>query len=154
MKINITKKEYRLLLDVLSISDWVMGAHDEEPDPRIEPYKQLEQKFLAFAKDFGYEDLVEYEKKFEKYFPTKKYEDAGTDHIFIDEYDDNVFWQELCTRLAQRDMLEEFGEEQLSKMDIFERIGLEDEKSFQYNNDFAENGLKNLVILKKNSVFH
>jgi len=50
MKINITKSEYRLLLDVLSISDWVMNSHKIGKNPKSEPYKELEQKFMSFAK--------------------------------------------------------------------------------------------------------
>ena len=62
MKINITKKEYRLLLDILSIADWVMNAYQTEDDPRTKPYEDLEQKFLSYAKDFGFENLIVYDQ--------------------------------------------------------------------------------------------
>ena len=67
MKINITKKEYRLLLDVFSISDWVMNSHKVGDTPKSEPYKKLEQKFMSYAKEFGYENLLRYEKKLENH---------------------------------------------------------------------------------------
>jgi len=38
MKIDITKEEYRLLLDILSISDWVMNATRVEADSETAPY--------------------------------------------------------------------------------------------------------------------
>ena len=58
MKINITKKEYRLLLDVFSIATWVMNSHKYESDPKSVPYENLEQKFMAFAKEFGFESAM------------------------------------------------------------------------------------------------
>lgn len=36
MKINITNKEYRLLLDVMAIADFVILAHRTGKDPRTE----------------------------------------------------------------------------------------------------------------------
>ncbi len=63
MKINITKKDYRLLLDILSIATWVMNSHKIEPDPKSIPYEELEQKFLSYAKQFGYGHLVMYNQK-------------------------------------------------------------------------------------------
>jgi hypothetical protein len=74
MKINISKKEYRLLLDILSIADWVMNSYKVNDDPKIAPYKELKQKLLAFAKDFGFDNLVMYDKKMGKYYPTAEYE--------------------------------------------------------------------------------
>ena len=83
MKINITKKEYRLLLDVFSIATWVMNSHKYESDPKSVPYENLEQKFMAFAKEFGFKNLIEYDKKMEKYYPTPEYEDSESDMKFI-----------------------------------------------------------------------
>ena len=39
MKINITKKEYQTLLDMLYLSDWVLHAHSEEKSEETKSYK-------------------------------------------------------------------------------------------------------------------
>jgi hypothetical protein len=149
MKINITKKEYRLLLNVFYIADWIMTSHKTEKDPRVEPYQKLEQKFLAFAKDFGYKDLVEYDKKAETYYPTAKYEQMDTGHQFIDEFEEDVFWETLCSRLAIRDLLMEKGADALSEMPFAERFIEEERIADKYNEEFVENGIKHLVISKE-----
>ena len=148
MKINITKKEYRLLIDVLSIATWVMNSHRTGKDPRTEPYEELEQKFMSYAKDFGFKNLIVYDKKFEKYFPTKQYEDAGTDMVFIDEYEDEVFWEKLCTYLAQRDLVDDKGIDVVENMDRFERFNAIEDLSQEYSDEFEKNGIKNLRLLK------
>jgi len=51
MKINITKKEYRLLLDILYLGDWMLTAHDDQETPEKEKYQDVIQKFYSYAKD-------------------------------------------------------------------------------------------------------
>ena len=149
MKINITKSEYRLLLDVLSISDWVMNSHKIGKNPKSEPYKELEQKFMSFAKDFGCEKLVMYDERYESFFPTAEYENQDTDRPFIEEFEEEVFWEELCNRLGQRDLLKEKGIQKVKEMDPIERMTAEDKIAEKYNKEFIENGIKNLIISGK-----
>ena len=149
MKINITKKEYRLLLDVLSISDWVMNSHIVGDNPKSEPYKRLEQKLMSYAKDFGFDNLIMYDKSLEAYFPTIEYEELESDRQFIEEFEEEVFWEELCSRLAQRDLLQEKGIQKVKEMDPIEVLTEEDKIAEKYNNEFIENGIKNLIISNK-----
>ena len=39
------------------LSDWVLHAHSEERTEGKKPYKELEQKILAFANEFGMEGV-------------------------------------------------------------------------------------------------
>jgi len=58
MKINITKKEYRTLLEMIEIANWVLFAHKIEKDPETDKFRELEQKLLSYAKDMGAKHLV------------------------------------------------------------------------------------------------
>lgn len=148
MKISLSKKDYRLLLDMLAISDWVMNSHKVEDDPRTEPYEKLEQKLFAFAKDFDCEDLVMYDKETGEYYPTAEYDEHIFDTRFIEEFEDMSFWEKLCSGLAQRDLILEKGIEEVKKMDTLERMNEEDHRAEKYETEFSENGLKNLIISK------
>lgn len=148
MKINITKKEYRLLLDVFSIATWVMNSHKYEPDPESVPYEDLEQKFMAFAKEFGFDNLVEYSKKMDKYFHTSEYEESESDMQFIDEFENDCFWDKLSSNLAKRDLLIEIGVEEFEKMEPIERFQKVDEIAEKYNEEFEKNGIRNLMVSK------
>ena len=53
MKINITKKEYRLLLDILHLGEWMLTAHDQEEMPEKKKYQDLVQKFYSYAEEMG-----------------------------------------------------------------------------------------------------
>ena len=151
MKINITKKQYRLLLDILSIAEWVMDAYKVEEDPKSKPYKEVEQLFLSRAKEFGFDNLVEYDREDDKYYPTREYEDLETDRVFIDEFEDDVFWEELCNRLAKRDLMRTHGVEKVARMEILERLTTQDKIIEKYQNEFYENGLENLILASEKS---
>ncbi len=148
MKINITKKEYRLLLDVFSIATWVMNSHKYEPDPESIPYENLEQKFMAFAKDFGFKNLVEYDQKLETYYSTSEYEEAESDMQFIDEFEEDSYWEKLSSNLAKRDLINEIGLQQFENMEPFDRFQEVAKIAAKYHEEFEKNGIKNLMISK------
>ena len=148
MKINITKKEYRLLLDVFSIATWVMNSHKYEPSPKSIPYENLEQKFMAFAKDFGFKNLVEYDQKLETYYSTREYEEAESDMEFIDDFEEDSFWEKLGSNLAKRDLTNKIGLQQFENMEPFDRFQEVDRMAAKYHEEFEKNGIKNLIISK------
>ncbi|AJQ28281.1 hypothetical protein JBW_02938 [Pelosinus fermentans JBW45] len=45
MKINITKKEYQLFLDMVYLSDWVLHAHSEERTEKEKPIKNWNKRY-------------------------------------------------------------------------------------------------------------
>ncbi len=146
MKINITKKEYRLLIDIFSISDWVMTSYKIGDNPDSEEYRKLEQRFFSYSKDFGFENLIEYDKNLEGYYPTIEHDNLESNKNFIEEFEEEIFWDKLTNNLAQRDLLEEKGIEEFKKMNSIEISIHEDKFIEKYDSEFIKNGIKNLKI--------
>jgi hypothetical protein len=59
MKIDFNKSEYRLLLDMVYLADWMLTAYDETDDPEKAKYEQLSQKVYSHAKEMGCDSLIE-----------------------------------------------------------------------------------------------
>ena len=146
MKINLTKKEYRLLLDVLQIADWVMDSYHVDPPEETQPYRELAQKFFAQAEEYGCQDLVEYDSATDTYYPAGELDFEGDWRKLMDEFVDFTFWDELMERLAERDVIHEIGIEQYSEMEPFDRADKIGEVVEKYANEFEENGIKNIRI--------
>lgn len=147
MQIDFTKVEYRDLLDMIYIADWVLNAHKMADDPRTKRYGKLEQKILSYAKEMGFEHLVMYEPKFEKYYPTSTFEDLSSAYNFIKEYDNDTFWEELMDRLAERDLIEqEGGLSNVLRLSVEERLEKQWRLEEKYAVEFEENGLDNVRI--------
>jgi type IV secretory pathway VirB4 component len=146
MKINITKKEFRLLLDVLSISSWVMSSHKVEKDPKSAPYEELEQKFFSLAENFGCDHLVTYDKESNTYYTTREFDESESHFGFIDEFEDDSFWDRLGSELAKRDAIKEIGLEKLNSMEPIDRATEIGKREDKYFGEFEKNGVEKLII--------
>jgi hypothetical protein len=146
MQIELSKAEYRTLLGVLEIADWVLFAHrSDKPSDRKE-YHEFEQKIFACADTFGFGHLIEYVEMHRKYFPTAEYEENSPVRAFIDEFEDHNFWTELVDRLAMRDMFRELGPERVQAMDVRERLTRRLDYENRYDEEFQRHGLERLAI--------
>jgi L-rhamnose mutarotase len=143
MKINFTKNEYRLLLDMVEIAEWVLNAHKTASSDEIKKYSDLYQKILSYAKDMGFENLIIYDKNLDGYFATSEYEES--EHMrYIEEFEDDVFWDALPHRLAVRDLVKEVGEKKYEEMEFVKRATKLVELESIYYKELEENGIDNL----------
>ncbi len=132
MELNLTNKEFRLLLDLVYAGNWVINSI--RGDDRIRPYDKVESKLFAACEDNGLENLVEY---LPEPVPSKAYCDGGI-HEAIMDYEDMVFYAILAEELARRD---------LEDHDV---DGAENEllnkKIEEYMTEFQANGLENIFL--------
>ncbi len=143
MKINLTNKQYRLLLDLVYTGAWLINAHRDEA---LKEYEEVESYVYSFAKQFGLDNLVEYVREKDTYYPTREFEE-GQVNDFVDEYDDDTFWSELQYRLADRDVDQDgpiVPEAGRSAEDTrFMRIM---ERESQYEQEFIDHGLDHVKV--------
>ena len=128
MQIDLNKQEFRLLLDLAYIGNWVLNS--TRGDDRFAPYDDLESKLFGLCRDNGMKVLVE---KWEGTdVPSKAYCEGGI-HDAIAFYEDNVFYQILAEELSRRDMqYPEINEENYDEI-----VGRMD----QYMREFQASGL-------------
>ena len=75
MNINFTKNEYRLLLDLVYLAEWMLAAYATESTPEGEQYDMVIQKIFAHAKEMGCEALIDASVELGGYYPTREYEE-------------------------------------------------------------------------------
>jgi hypothetical protein len=141
MKIELTKQQYRSLIELLFLGDWLVNATrtGEEDDKRISKYEEVQQLIYSYGKDFEADDfLIE---KYGQLFTTMEFEEPLMP--LVDEYDDYTFWEQLSLRLAERDLQRENGPvRKLKEEQMLRKYELEE----MYQEEFEENGLRNLVV--------
>ncbi len=151
MKIDITNEEFESLLVLLYVGTWIIRAHKTYEDPETQKYDDLEQKIFAIAHKMGYDDLFYYEEKEKTYYPTEFFEENSECHRFIDEYESEIFWEELIERLINRDFVNQEGIEAIQSMGLEERITKFSALEAIYNREFQQNGIENLKIVTSES---
>jgi hypothetical protein len=133
MQINLTTKEFRHLLALVYIGNWILNSTRGED--RSADYDDLESKLFGLSREHKMGVLTEDWNGIP--VPSKAYVEGGI-HEAIAYYEDNVFYEILAEELSRRDMeypeiTEENYEEILSRMD-------------RYMNEFRISGVDRLVL--------
>ncbi len=147
MKIHLTSEEYRQLLDLLYIADWVMHAHEVDDSDECADHDLLIQKLYSYAAEAGCPDLVTLDPKHRDYQVSAQFEEETPAHEFIARYDDDTFWDELTERLTERDLEEEQGG-QTTTLSVEEYFRLAAPIREMYEEEFGDQGVARLRIVE------
>ncbi len=128
MQINLTAKEFRRLLDLVYIGNWVLNSTRGED--RFQDYDDLESKIFALSPALSelWEGVV---------VPSQAYAEGGI-HEAIAYYEDNVFYEILAEELSRRDM--DYPE--INDDNYEEIIG----RMNKYMSEFQASGVEHLVL--------
>ncbi len=133
MHIELTAKEFRRLLDMVYIGNWILNS--TRGDDRFEDYDHVESKLFALCRRHGMSALVE---RWEgEDIPSQAFADGGI-HEAIMDYEDTVFFEILAEELARRDM----GYVEVSSSNYDELVSRMDD----YIAEFEESGTDHLVL--------
>ena len=146
MQIDFSREEYRTLLEIIEIADWVLFAHRTDTPKSLQKYSDLGQKILGFAEELGFGNLIAYDKELGKYFPTREDDENSPARPLIEEFENASFWEELIERLIDRDMLREFGEKNLLSMTRQQRFEAYFKFEEKYQKEFEQHGIERIRI--------
>lgn len=99
MEIKMTEKQFRRLLDLVYIGNWVLNS--TRGDDRIKEYDQVESLVFAHCLDHGMAPLTELYQG--ELIPSRAFADGGI-HEAIEQYEDTIFYELLAEELALRDL--------------------------------------------------
>ena len=99
MELNMTEKQFRRLLDLVYIGNWVLNS--TRGDDRIKEYDQVESLVFAHCLDHGMAPLTELYQG--ELIPSRAFADGGI-HEAIMAYEDATFFEILAQELALRDI--------------------------------------------------
>ena len=133
MKIELTEQQFRYLLDLVYIGNWVMNSTRE--DDRIKEYDQVESLVFSHCLQHRMGKLVELYKG--ELIPSRAFADGGI-HEVLENYEDIMFYEILAEEMALRDMNgEPLTQENYSA--LIERIDT-------YLSEFNRNGTNNISV--------
>ncbi len=133
MQLELSNKEFRRLLDLVYIGNWVMNSI--RGDDRFTDYDDVESKLFGQCKNGPMSVLTETVQGQD--LPSRAYMEGGI-HEVISYYEDTIFYEILAEELSRRDMdyadiTEENYDEILQRMD-------------DYMNEFEQSGIDHLVL--------
>ncbi|MCI2106874.1 MAG: hypothetical protein LKK00_09210 [Intestinimonas sp.] len=133
MKLELTKKQYRRLLDMAYIGNWVLNS--TRGDDRFTDYDEVESLLFSKASEVGMNTLAERYRG--EIVPSRAFAEGGI-HEAIMNYEDNVFFEILAEDLARRDM-DDVPIDESNYAELASRIDA-------YINEFEEHGTDNILV--------
>jgi len=135
MIIELSELEFRRLLDMVYIGNWILNS--TRGSDRFADYDNVQSRLFSYCMSQGMSALVDY--RFGTAVPSAAFEYGGI-HEAISDYEDSVFFEILAEELARRDM-------------DFESIGPDNYKEFstridEYIEEFEQNGIDNISLDK------
>ena len=133
MTIELSKGEFRSLLDLVYIGNWILNS--TRGNDRIVEYDRVESKLFGLCSGTGFDSLVE--KRLGVSFPSRAYAEGGIQDA-IAYYEDGVFFDILAEELAKRDM----GYPEITGENYDELK----ERMDKYMEEFNASGVENVTI--------
>ena len=133
MQIDLTGKEFRYLLDLVYIGNWVLNSI--RGDNRFADYDAIESKLFGLCRGTKLQSLVENWQGEE--IPSRAYADGGI-HEAIAVYEDSVFYEILAEELSRRDM----SYPDITDDNYDEIVGRMD----RYMEEFRQSGVDKLIL--------
>ena len=131
MKIELTDMEFRRLLDLVYVGNWVLNSIRGED--RIAAFDKVESKLFSLCAQAGMKPLAY--KDGERCYPSLAFVEGGIHEAIID-YEDQMFFHILAQELARRDIGEGDGAD---TEELNSRI-------MAYIAEFEQNGIDNILV--------
>ena len=133
MTIELSDLEYRRLLDLVYVGNWMLNSCRGKD--RFLDYDYMQSKIFSYAPKVGMKSLVK--NNFGIISPSDAYVDGGI-HEAICDYEDATFFEILAEELARRDLgaygpVEDDSEELNARMQ-------------EYLKEFEANGVDNVTV--------
>ncbi len=101
MNIELSSKQFRRLLDLVYIGNWVLNS--ARGADRIPDFDKVESYIFSQCPKFDMSSLCEMQNG--EIVPSRAFSDGGI-HEAIMDYEDSVFYEILAEELAHRDLHE------------------------------------------------
>ena len=133
MNLELSKKQFRRLLDLVYIGNWILNS--TRGDQRFKDYDEVESLVFGKAVLEGMPTLAELYQG--EVVPSRAFVEGGI-HEAILEYENNVFFEILAEDLARRDMNDPLIDESnfaelASRMEV-------------YITEFEDHGTDNILV--------
>ena len=133
MTIELSSKQFRRLLDMVYIGNWILNS--TRGNDRITEFDEVESLLFSLCEKYGMQTLCERAKG--AAIPSKAFAEGGI-HEAIMDYEDTVFFEILAEELAHRDINNE-GVDVSDTQELAGRINA-------YISEFERNGISNILV--------
>lgn len=148
MHLRLSEDELATLIDMVSLAAEISSLNQKPgSEKEASAFENLEDKILERAQNQGFSDIIEIDPERDKHRVTHDYQATSYIQDCIDEMRNEIFWDELSFRLAERDLIKRIGEDDYLNLDDEKRTEILTPKQKIYWEHFATEGLNNVHLV-------
>lgn len=144
MTLELSSDEIRTLMHMVSLALYVTEPN-QDPDcaEDLDAMQSVADKIFEAGWRGGHRDIAEFDASTSQYMLRDNYVSDSVYAKSIQEFEDDFFWSELASQLAERDMRAK-GAEKMDPVELNERLqDLED----NYLDHFTDHGVDHLRLI-------
>ena len=150
MHLRFTEEELSVLIDMISLAAEV-GSLNRKPDAKenFARFEELENTILEKVTHLGFGDIIEFDEALQRYRVTTDYLTRSFVQEAIDEMRNEIFWEELTLRLAERDVIRKIGLPAWNSLDEEKRKEHTKPIEKSYWEEFTKRGIDTLHLIAR-----
>jgi hypothetical protein len=150
MHLRLTEQQLATLMEMISLAAEVASLNRKPgAEGKFRAYEEFEDSILEKAKLKGFADIIEFDEQAQRHRISMDYLTKSYVQECLDEMRNEIFWEELTLRLAERDIIKQIGvpvwtalteEQQRQRTAPIER---------RYWDEFTAKGIDNLHVVAR-----
>jgi len=148
MHLRFTEEELATLIEMVSLAAEV-GSLNRKPgaDANYKTYENLENTLLEKAKLKGFAEIIEFDEEAQQHHVKTEYLSKSFVQECIDEMRNEIFWEEITLRLAERDTIRRLGLPAWNKLTEEQQRKESQPVEKRYWEEFTKRGIDNLHLI-------
>lgn len=148
MHLRFTEEELATLLEMISLAAEVASLNRKPgAETSFRVFEDLENTIVEKAKLKGFADIIEFDEESQKHRVKADHLSRSFVQECIDEMRNEVFWEELTLRLAERDIIRKLGLTEWNKLNEAQRREATQPIEKRYWDEFTKSGIDNLHVI-------
>ena len=150
MHLRFTEEELGVLIDMVSLAAEV-GSLNRRPGAKEQyaRFEELENTILEKVTHLGFGDIIEFDESQQRYRVTTDYLTKSFVQESLDEMRNEIFWEELTLRLAERDVIRKIGLPAWNSLDEETRRAHTEPIEKSYWEEFTKRGIDTLHLIAR-----
>ena len=150
MHLRFTEDELATLIDMVSLAAEVASLNRRPgAEQSYGRYEELENTLLERASLKGFGEIIEFDEESQRYRITSEHLLKSFVQECLDEMRNEVFWEELTLRLAERDVIRKIGLPAWNALDDEARRVHTEPIEKKYWDEFTKRGIDNLHVIAR-----
>ena len=150
MHLRLTEQELATLLEMISLAAEVASLNRKPgSEPKFQRYEEFENTLLEKAKLKGFNDIIVFDEQAQRHRISTDYLTKSFVQECLDEMRNEIFWEELTLRLAERDVIRQIGLPAWSALNEEQRRTKTEPIERRYWEEFTARGIDNLHVVAR-----